>query len=202
MTDQRPGSADPTEADTQTDPPAPGMPASADPRGWVVPPPRDAPSSVAPSPTGAEWVRPVASPGGSIAPLVVGAIIVVAVVAIATVAGLMFLGSQVAGELKGTVEFGTGGSGCIATGSASSFSVGRDLHVVAHLERSVAAGETVTLLVSVDGTQLGTRPETMTDSADCLFEDLDTTDLDAGRYHLEFRAADEVLAMGDLTLTS
>jgi hypothetical protein len=60
-------------------------------------------------------------------------VVIVAILAVGYI-GLTFLGSQVLEALRGTVEFGTGGSGCSVDGRASSFpSDGASIYVVSRV---------------------------------------------------------------------
>jgi hypothetical protein len=56
---------------------------------------------------------------------------------------------------RGTVEFGSGGSGSSVTTPSTTFSVGDTIHFAANLEREVQAGEVVAIALSADGQSLG-----------------------------------------------
>jgi hypothetical protein len=98
--------------------------------------------------------------------------------------GIVFLGSQVQEALKGTIEFGTGGTECAVTGEGTTFPASATIHLAAHLERQVSAGEVISLTVlNPDGTT-ETGDSTCDTAATCLF-----------------RAGSEVLSRGELNIT-
>jgi hypothetical protein len=56
---------------------------------------------------------------------------------------------------RGTVEFGSSGSGCSVTTPSTTFSVDDAIRFAANLEREVRAGEIVTIALSVNGDVVG-----------------------------------------------
>ena len=144
-----PGGADGENRPVQPEPPIPG---------WVPP------DASAPGPEAGSWVVPPAETGSGQARgclrgcVIVGAIL--AILAVVLLVAFIFLGSQVQSALKGTVEFGTGGEACSVSGGATSFKAGTELHFVALLERSVSAGETLTVVQTFPDARTDTdRPE-------------------------------------------
>lgn len=130
--------------------------------------------------------------------LIIGGLIV-AVVFVVYV-GLSFLGAQVAEVLRGTVEFGTGGSGCTVDGRASKFTPGGSLFVVAYPSRDVPAGEAVTLRVLSDGVELASLPQTFGSAlgkGDCLSGSMPGDAFTPGHYRFEYLAGTETLAAGE-----
>ena len=118
--------------------------------------------------------------------------------------GLSFLGAQVADALRGTIEFGTGGSGCSVDGRASTFPLGSFVYVVAYPSRDVAAGEVLTLRVSQDGVEALSQPDTL-DTAlgkgDCLSGSMPGTAFAPAHYRFEYRAGSETLAAGEFDIS-
>ncbi|MFL5714830.1 MAG: hypothetical protein ACJ769_09230, partial [Chloroflexota bacterium] len=61
------------------------------------------------------------------------------VLAVVALVGLIFLGSQVQSILAGTIQYGTGGTGCSVTGTATTFPSSVAIRSVAYLEHEVPA---------------------------------------------------------------
>ena len=112
----------------------------------------------------------------------------------------IFLGSQVQSALKGRVEFGTGGEACSVNGGATSFKAGTDLHFVALLERSVSAGETLTVVQTFPDARTDTTDQKVEGAASCMYGDL-AAGPSAGHYAMEVRSGSEVLAKGEFDVT-
>lgn len=103
--------------------------------------------------------------------------------------------------LGGTVEFGTGGSGCSVDGTASSFPAGvASVYDVAHFAREVRAGEVVTFKVSRDGAEIASVPRTFDVAGDCLGGTLPGALLTPGRYRIELLAGADTLAAGEFVI--
>jgi hypothetical protein len=122
---------------------------------------------------------------------------------------------------RGTIEFGSGGSGRIITTPSATFSVGDTIRFAASLEREVRAGEAVTIALSVDGGAQGEvegRRDVVFETSrsfdmpgDCiggllywLYAAPPWSDLSAfpvswttGHYRLELSAGGKVLAEGE-----
>jgi hypothetical protein len=128
--------------------------------------------------------------------LILAGIVIVAILTVGYI-GLVFLGSQVDTALRGTIEFGTGGSGCTVEGRASTFPANASVYEVAHLTREVVAGETVTFRVSRDGTELASVPRAFDVTGDCLGGTLPGALLTPGHYRVEYHAGSEPLASGE-----
>jgi hypothetical protein len=165
--------------------------------GWVPP------DASAPVPAGS-WAVPPADPTGRRSRgwlkgcLIVGGIL--AVLAFVLIVALIFIGGQVQSALKGTVQFGTGGTACSVSGTATSFKAGTDLHFVAWLERSVSAGETLTVVQTFPDARTDTTDQKVESAASCMYGDLPSGDA-AGHYAMEVRSGSEVLAKGGFDLT-
>ncbi len=179
------------------------------PNGAPVPPEPETPPEIdAAQPTAAStgWVAPPAQGSGMgvakgcaiVAAIIVaigGLLLTLAVVA------LIFLGGQVASILQGTVQFGTGGSECSVTGVASTFPTTASIHLAAHLERTVAAGEVVTMVVTgPDGEDLTTDEPPAPSSFECIYNDI-APGLPPGPYAIEFLVGQERLATGSFQIT-
>ena len=110
-------------------------------------------------------------------------------------AGLIFLGSQVQGILKGTIEFGTGGTGCNVTGEATTFPSSATIHYAAHFSRDVAAGEPLTIVVTFpDGTSRSVD-QSFESTANCVYDDIQPGNA-SGHYVIAYRSSSELLAQG------
>jgi hypothetical protein len=117
------------------------------------------------------------------------------------IVALIFLGGQVASILQGTVQFGTGGNECSVTGVASTFPSTASIHLAAHLERTVAAGEVITMVVTgPDGEVLTTSEPPSPSSFECIYNDI-TPGLPPGPYAIEFLVGQERLASGSFEIT-
>jgi hypothetical protein len=166
--------------------------------GWVPP------DASAPSPEAGNWVVPPAEPGSGQARgclkgcVIVGAI--VAILAVVVLVAFIFLGSQVQSALKGTVEFGTAGEACSVSGGATSFKAGTDLHFVALLERSVSAGETLTVVQTFPDARTDATDQKVESAASCMYGDL-PAGASAGHYAMEVRSGSEILAKGGFEVT-
>lgn len=114
--------------------------------------------------------------------------------------GLNCLGAQLKEVLRGTVEFGTGGSGCSIEGRASTFPPRGSLYVVAYPSRTLPAGEVLTLRVLRDGAELFSQPRTFDaalEPGDCVSGGLQGAELTPAHYRFEYLAGTETLAAGE-----
>lgn len=201
-----PSPAPPMSPDAPDTPiePAPTVPAATEPAS-AAPPAEPvsgwgAPAAAAPPAEPASgWVAPEGGSGGGrsrgccLILAIVG--ILGAVVLVAGVVFLIFLGSQVQ-ALLGAVQFEEGRStDCLVETPATTFSASSEIHFVAIFERTVAPGEVVTTVV--------TYPDGTSDSADVPMDEIGTcvTDtipsgLQPGHWSIEFRSGNEVLATG------
>jgi hypothetical protein len=111
-------------------------------------------------------------------------------------------GDKPQAAVAGTVEFGTGGSGCTVQGPASSFPSGTGagaIYDVAHFSREVSTGEVVTFRVLQDGKELAAVPRAFADAGDCLGGAL-PAGLPAAHYRIEYLAGTELLAAGEFDI--
>jgi len=162
------------------------------------------PADVPVAPPASAWVPPDAPSGAGRSR---GCCLIVAVVTAAgaillllALVALIFLGSQVQSILRGSIQFGNGGSECSVTGLATTFPASAAIHSAAYLERDVRAGETLTLAVTyADGTTETTN-QTFPTSGSCLYDDL-PSGLAAGHYVMEYRSGTEVLSHGAFDIT-
>jgi hypothetical protein len=123
----------------------------------------------------------------------------------------IFPASEAPEARGGTVEFGSGGSGCSVTTPSASFSIGDTIHVAASLERELRADEVVTIALAGE-----TASRTFDVPGDCIagvlywayaappWSDLSTFPIawTTGHYRLEFSAGGEVLAEGEFDVGS
>jgi hypothetical protein len=175
--------------------------APAEPADAAPPPPDLGAGGIPPAAPEASpgWVASGPQSGRRGRGCVIAAIVTAAILLFGFV-GVLFLGAQVVEALKGTIEFGTGGTECSVTGEATTFPASATIHLAAHLEREVSAGEVITLRVlKPDGTT-ETGDTTYDEAATCLYQDV-SPGLPSGHYALEFRAGTEVLSRGEMDIT-
>ena len=175
-----------------------------------VPPatPADSAESAPATPWGAPrgdppsgWVAPKeGTGGGGRARGCVIALLVVAVLVLVGLLALIFLGSQMASSLAGTMEFGTGGTGCLVTGNATAFPSSTAIHSAAYLERGTREGETITTIVTYPNGASESNERTFDATGICITEDVEPG-LDPGHYVIEYRSGTEVLAKGEFDIT-
>lgn len=133
--------------------------------------------------------------------LVIGAVAAVLIAVLAYV-GLSFLGAQVAAVLKGTVEFGTAGKGCQVEGRATTFTTAQSIHIVAHLNRDVRSGETVTLTALHGTGELDSGDIPVAEDANCITGTVAGSTLPVGHIELRYTVGTETLAEGTFDVTS
>jgi hypothetical protein len=190
---------DPRTPDPSIPAPSPeSLPAEPAPAGWV--PPHEPAAVPPPTPTEGGWTAP--EPAGRSrlrTGCIIGCLAVAAVVVVGFI-GLVFLGGQILDMFRGSVQFGTSGTECNVTGTASTFSTSQQVHVVAYFERQVTTGETADLVVTFpDGTSQS-DPQSFAEATDCLYLEAGPG-LDPGRYVIEVRTDAEVLARGEMDIT-
>jgi hypothetical protein len=163
-------------------------------------PPEPAPTPTDPATTPA-WIPPDGGGSGSGRRrwCVIAAIGVVVLLVLGYI-GLIFLGSQVESILNGTIEFGTGGTGCSVSGKATTFPASASIHAVAYLERDTTVGETLTLAVTYPDATTETNGQAVASVANCVSQDIQSG-LAPGHYRFEYRAGTEVLAQGGFDIT-
>jgi uncharacterized membrane protein YhaH (DUF805 family) len=101
----------------------------------------------------------------------------------------------------GPIEFGSGGTECLLTDRATSFSSSAGFRVVAWLNRPLREGERTKVIVDgPNATQeIAERPHSALTT--CIYNDLKPGDLPPGHYAIEFRAGLELLAYGVVDIT-
>jgi hypothetical protein len=189
----------PDEVPTVTEPiDEPGI-AAAGPEATPTPDSHPTPEPASATATG--WVAPEGGGSGGgrrrgcvIAAVVVGAFLILGYL------GLVFLGNQARSLLAGTMEFGSGGSGCSVSGKATTFPTSGSIHAVAYLERAMSAGETLTVAVTYPDATTETNDQAIESVADCVTEDI-RPGLSPGHYVLVYRVGTEVLANGSFDIT-
>ena len=203
MTEPNDGQA--IEPEPPADPPSRDLPSdpAPEPEGEVPPAaptgqPGWVPPETAPTPS---WIQP-SQGGGSRRTLTCLVLVIVGIIVLVIgCSGLVFLGSQVQSILAGTIEFGTGGTGCSVTGRATTFPSTTALRSVAHLQREAHASETVTVVVTYPDATTESANQTMTDSADCVSQSI-SAGLAPGHYTLQYRVGTEILATGGFDITT
>ena len=134
-------------------------------------------------------------------PVVLGLIKLALLAGLASLAGALFLflvSLQVRAILEGTVVFGTAGEGCTVEGDGDSFGYGQPSYQVAHLARTIAAGELVTLTMLQDGSEVARGSSAAETTFDCLGAPLEP--LPAGDYEVTVSIGHERLADGRFTV--
>jgi hypothetical protein len=214
--------AEPAEPDQATQPaetsepaPAPGQPSeppAATEPGEAPSGPGDAPDEptdpatnepapATPAPgTAPGWIPPEGGSGGGRRRGCIIAVIAVGIFLVLAVGGLIFLGAQVKSMLAGTMEFGTGGTGCSVNGAATTFPASTPIHAVAYLERKTTAGETLTVAVTYPDATTESSDQAIGSVADCVTQDI-RPGLSPGHYGLEYRVGTEVLSKGAFDIT-
>ena len=188
-----PGGPDPGPSPSPDESPPP---ASGPPVAWGSPPPA---AEQGAGPAG--WIPPAGGGGGRSRGCGIVAIIAALVFGFGSfaLAALIVLGSQVQSILKGTIEFGTGGSSCNVTGVATSFPSSASIHYAAWLSRQVTAGERLTIVVTFpDGTSQSVD-QAVNNSADCIYDDIQPGN-PAGHYVIAYRSSAELLAQGAIDI--
>jgi hypothetical protein len=105
------------------------------------------------------------------------------------------------GRHEGTITYGVNGFGCFQLDPRSEFDAGQIVHLVAPLPRSLPAGERVQFEVYAGGELIDRGfEEPFARQTDCLFFDLDTTDIEAGDYTFRYLWGAELLAEGSFTV--
>jgi hypothetical protein len=148
------------------------------------------------------WVAPAAGRGGG-SRRTRGCVILVVFVGVLLVVGyvgLVFLGNQARAILAGTIEFGTGGTGCSVTEPATTFPASAAIHSVAYLPRDTRVGETITVAVTYPDGTTETNDEAAGQVASCVTQEI-SPGLAPGHYALQYRSASEVLATGGFDIT-
>lgn len=131
--------------------------------------------------------------------IAIGALVVIGLLFMVRV-GLTFLGMQVQSLLAGTVEFGTGGSGCSIEGKAAALTRTGTMHVVAHLRRDVNPGEVIRLTVTDDaGGAEGSETAAVAPTG-CVSIVIPLEAVDPGRYAFDYRVGSESLANGEVLI--
>ena len=105
------------------------------------------------------------------------------------------------GRHEGTITYGVNGFGCFQLDPRSAFDAGQVVHLVAPLPRLLPAGERVQFEVYADGELIDRGFETpFAEQTDCLFFDLDTTDIEPGDYTFRYLWGAELMAEGTFTV--
>ncbi len=105
------------------------------------------------------------------------------------------------GRHEGTITYGVNGFGCFQLDPRSAFDAGQVVHLVAPLRRLLPAGERVQFEVYADGELIDRGFETpFAEQTDCLFFDLDTTDIEPGDYTFRYLWGAELMAEGTFTV--
>ena len=136
------------------------------------------------------------------------AIVLIAAGLVLVIAGSLAAAGKVGGWIEalggrheGTITYGVNGFGCFQLDPRSEFDAGQIVHLVAPLPRSLPVGERVQFEVYADG-QLIDRgfEEPFARQTECLFFDLDTTDIAPGDYTFRYLWGAELLAEGTFTV--
>jgi uncharacterized membrane protein len=131
---------------------------------------------------------------------VVVVLAIIAVVVLVGFIGLIFLGSQAAKVLAGTIEYGSGGTRCSVTGKSTTFAASVTVHFAAHLTHDVPAGTNITQIASLPDGTTEKQDQAFDTTGGCLFGDVGPA-LPPGHYILELRAGPETLSKGAFDIT-
>ena len=102
--------------------------------------------------------------------------------------------------VPGTVAFGTGGTNCEISGTATTFDGDRPIHYVAHLSRTARPGEVIHEVLRVSGQFDSAADFPVAQDANCLWGDFPVDALDDGQYSLELTIGSERVASGELRI--
>jgi hypothetical protein len=139
-------------------------------------------------------------PPRSIRRLVIAAIAILILLFVVRV-GLTFLGGQVQSILAGTVEFGTGGSGCAVEGRVAVFPRHGTMHVVGNLRREVKANEVIRGTITDAAGTSETIETKVVETANCVSIYIPLDRVPSGRYVFEFFVGSESLAKGETVIS-
>jgi len=149
------------------------------------------------APTGRRGDR---GPAAAIVLLVVGLMLVIggSAAAVGKVGGWI---DTLSGQSDGVVTYGLNGIGCFQPDQRAEFAAGDVIHLVADLTLAVPAGERLAYEVYADG-ELVDRgfEEPFSEETECLYNDLDTTDVQPGEYTFRYLWAADVVAEGSFTI--
>lgn len=132
--------------------------------------------------------------------MAVGLVLVIAgsVAAVGKVGGWI---EALGGRHEGRISYGVNGFGCFQLDPRFEFDAGQVVHLVAPLPRSLPAGERVQFEVYADGELVDRGFEApFAEQTDCLFSDLDTTDIEPADYTFRYLWGAELLAEGTFTV--
>ena len=146
--------------------------------------------------------RPVVRAGGAAAlATAVGGWLLLLAPAFLLVTTLSFLGATDGTPVRGTVTFGTGGSGCEISGTASTFAGDHEIRYLAWFSRTVRTGEVVRATVRDAAAQvIDTNDLPLDKEADCLYGVVPPSALDPGVYAWEYAVGSERIARGEVTI--
>jgi len=182
-----------------TDQPPTDQPPTPPATGWIPPTPTADAAAPPPATNGSGWVPPSGNPSRIRTGCIIGCLVLALLIA-AGIAGLIFVGGQIFDMVRGSVQFGTGGTECQVTGVRSTFTTTETVHIVAIFERPAKADEAADLVITnPDGTS-ETHPQTFDEGTTCMYFDAGPG-FESGVYSLELRIGSEVLAKGAMTVT-
>jgi hypothetical protein len=105
------------------------------------------------------------------------------------------------GQSEGSVTYGVNGFGCFQVDERSEFEAGELVHLVADLTLTVPAGQRVAYEVYADGELIDRGyEEPFAEETECVYYDLDTTDIEPAAYTFRYLWAAELLAEGTFTI--
>ena len=105
------------------------------------------------------------------------------------------------GQSDGSITYGVNGIGCLQLDKRTEFEAGELVHLVAELTLAVPAGQRLAYEVYADGELIDRGyEEPFVEETECLFYDLDTTNIEPAAYTFRYLWAAEVLAEGTFTI--
>jgi hypothetical protein len=105
------------------------------------------------------------------------------------------------GQSDGSITYGVNGIGCFQVDERTEFDAGEVVHLVADLTLAVPAGQRLAFEVYADGELIDRGYEApFVEETECVYYDLDTTDIEPAAYTFRYLWAAEVLAEGTFTI--
>jgi hypothetical protein len=110
--------------------------------------------------------------------------------------------AELAGQPDGAITYGVGGVGCYQLDERTVFEAGDVIHLVADLTMPIPAGQRLGYEVYADGELIDRGfEEPFGEATECVYYDLDTTDIEPAAYTFRYLWAADVVAEGTFTIT-
>lgn len=110
--------------------------------------------------------------------------------------------AALAGQSDGEITYGVNGVGCYQLDERSEFQAGETIHLVADLTMAIPAGQRLGYEVYADGELIDRGyEEPFAEETECVYYDLDTTDIEPAAYTFRYLWAAETVAEGTFIIT-